>query len=381
MRFSSLKRESSNIFFLSIFCFLVGCSFGQKEPDAESVDFSKQRQAAVEFEKGNVLMDSEDYAGALQIFDKILVDFPVSTLDAMVTYNAGLANLMLQQCRDAESQLRKVIRFSHKDTPSLAMRARLRLSDALNCLGKEREAMVLLLEINKDRARLPLEIGEAELPAKIAAAYSRNGNRKMAERYFAVAEQGLRKLQAKNLAAKDKQALLAKTLFTMGDTSHVKKSEVNPQGYYQTLKVQQRYLLRAVEYDIKPWSQKAYDQLTNVYDLTWEFVQKVQPNPELDETSARRDLKAQKSKLVQMAVEGLQDLKRGKNLGIEAPSILQELFRHLERQETKLNNYLVAEVPGSEYTTEAVKLQGPKREGRVKSEETILEQKSNSKKK
>lgn len=383
MRYFQQKKNSTS--YLALICvmiFISGCSYFSKKDDSkDSVNFSSQETAAKEFERGNVLMDSEDYRAALSVYERILVVHPVSTLDAMIMFNVGLSNLLLGQCTEAEPHFRKVVRFTHKDTPSLTVRAKLRLSEALSCQGKEKEAMVLLLEINRDKSKLPHEVAEAELPAKIAAAYSRNGNRKMADRFFGIAENGLRKVQSRNLPVKDKQALLAKTLFLMGDATNVKKETGGPEGYFQTLKVQQRYLLRAVEFDVKPWSQKAYDQLINVYGNTWDFLKDIQPDPNLDETASRRDVKVRKANVVQIAMDGLKALKDSRNLGIEPPELLNELLRKLTQQEAKLTNYLVAEVPGSEYTSEAMKLQSGKREGQVKSDETILEKKAKAKKK
>lgn len=373
MKFLLQIKQISSLSVLTLV--LTACSlFGKKED--EKIDYSNQEVAAQEFEKGNILMDSENYQGALDVYSKIIVDKPVSTLDGLILFNAGLSHLLLQQCPAAESKLRKVVRMTHKTTPSLSVRAKLRLSESLSCQGKEKEAMVLLLEIDKEKSLLSAEVGGAEVPAKIAAAYSRNGNRKMAERYFAIAENGVRKLQAQKMAAKDKLSLLGKSLFLMGDATNVKKETLDPQAYFQTLKVQQRYLLRAVEYDVKPWSQKAYDQLLEVYEPTWVFAANITPDPALDETAARRDLKVKRSTIIQMAMDSLRDLKAGKNLGMPETPMRNDLFTNLEKQLAKMNNYLVAEVPGSEFTSEAMKLQAPKREGRVKSGVTELEKKS-----
>lgn len=368
---------------LALAASVSGCSlFGSKDKAANEVDFASQQKASIEFEKANVMMDSGNYAGALEIYDRIIVAHPVTTLDSMIIFNAALSHLQLANCPAAEAGFRKVVRATNKDTPSLAIRAKLRLADALNCQGKEKEAMVLLLEINRDRSRLPIEIGEAELPAKIAAAYSRNGNRKMADQYFAVAELGLRKLQAQRISAKDRAQILAQTLFTMGDFSNVKKDVVEPSSYFQTLKVQQQYLLRAVEFDIKPWSQKAYDQLTTVYEQTWRFVAKISPQSGGGDPANRRDVKVKRSQIIELALAGLKELRDSKNLGVQSPQMVNDLYQQLGKQETKLNNFLVADTPGSEYTNEAMKLQAPRREGQVKANEnTILERKAKKKRK
>jgi len=374
-------KKFRTLFFVLL---LAGCASSGEKDKLSQADFASQKKTAEEFEKANVLMDAEDYPAAIAIFDRLVVDGPVSTLDAMITFNSGLSHMFLNQCAKAEDRFRKTLRVTNAETPSLAIRARLRLTDALTCLGKEKEAMVMLLEINKNKNLLPLEVAEAEIPAKIAAAYSRNGNQRMAENFFSVAERGLRLVQTKTTPAKEKRTLLAKTLFLMGDTSHVQKSRPQAEPYFKTLKVQQKYLLRAAELDVKPWSPKAIEQLEKAYEPTWEFINQVSSsaNPgkgNLD-TQTRRTVKQQRSTIVELALETLRQLKESRTIMEQPVPSVAELFRTIEKQETRLNNLLVAEVPGTELTSEALRNLEPKKPGRVKSDETILEKNARKKK-
>lgn len=370
------------LFAAALFLIFGGaCASKQVGGDPNAIDISSQKKVAEEFEKGNILMDSEDFKGALKVFDRIIVDNPVSTLDAMVMFNSGLSHMMIQECAPAENLLRKVVRFTNVKTPALAIRAKLKLSDALACQGKQKEAMVLLLEIYRDRKMLPLEIGEAEVPAKIAAGYSRIGNRKYADRYFKIAELGVRKIEATRGSEQARRMTLARTLFMMGDTSFTNEAMQTPEAYFLTLKTQQKYLLKTIEYDVKPWSAKASDQILAAYDKTWDILKNQNVDEKTDDPKLRREQKVQKSKILQMALSSIRDLRHQRNLGITTSSISTQLLEAIEKRETKISNFLVSEAPGSEQTAEAMKLDSPRREGRVKSDTTVLERKAKAKKK
>jgi hypothetical protein len=361
--------SSSFRFSLSFFVFvplvLVGCASREKTNTTE--ELKKQDETVDTFEKGNELMDKEDYAAAAKIFDRLIVNDPASTLDAVILFNAGLSHLMNKDCQKAEDRLRRVVRFAKKDMKGLLLRSKLRLSDALICLGKTKEAMIVQLEIFRDRKDLPLELGEAELPAKIAAGYARNGNRKMADRYFQMAEKGLRRVQG---------PIFARTLFFMGDTSQSLQSVKTFEDFLGVLRTQQKYLLKAVESEVEPWAEKSGDQILAAYRKSWDFVQQKPATPDAMSRREMKEKNAQRMQQVLLSIKELRDLRR---LDRKSPPDVVDLFRGLAIEETKIRNFMVSEVPGSELSAEAERLQAPRREGRVKSGVTDLEKKAQRK--
>ena len=372
-------KSKKKVLLISILALsLSACASKKKDGKSEVVqrpDFSQQNEAVRAFEQANALFDDEDYEGAAKAYDKIMVAKPVSTLDGLIIFNSGLSYQMTGDCRKAALRYRKVIRFSQKrKAEPLTLRAKLRLSDAYACLGLVNRSMVLLSEIFKQRRKLAPEIGLAEIPAKLAAGYSRLGNRKMADSYFKIADKGLRILENTKQDAKKQNLMLSKTLFTMGDTSRVKFKEGDHTAYFRTIKTLQKYLLRSMAYQIEPWQEKAATQIVAAYERTWKLVDDVKPPKEFNKTRGSRAVKVERGKILQLALDSLRDLKQQKLPG-KRPEGITQLFKRLERTRLKMRNYLVAEVPGSELTEEAKYLQGDKREGRTKSPNPILERK------
>lgn len=374
-----MKSKKKIVLISAVFLCLTACGSKKKNNEKKvlAADYSQQREALAAFEAANTLFDEESYASAAKAYDKIMVATPVSTLDGLIMFNSGLAHQMNDNCKLAVSRYRKVIRFSRKRKASaLVLRAKLRLSDAYSCLGQADKSLVLLTEVFKQRKELNPAIGMAEVPAKLAAGYSRLGNRKMADYYFKIADRGLRMLENLNKNSKNQKKLLSKTLFTMGDTSRVKFNTKNHKTYFRTLVTLQKYLLRSISYEIEPWSMRAASQIVEAYEYSWKLVEDVKAPEGLSKARAERAIKVQRGKILQSALAGIRDLEKEK-LPYDKSKQVADLMQRMGRSKLKMRNYLVAEVPGSELTQEAKKLQAPKREGRVKSDEkTILERKT-----
>ncbi|MCU0351565.1 MAG: hypothetical protein MUF43_12185, partial [Flavobacterium sp.] len=94
--------------------------------------------------------------------------------------------------------------------------------------------------------------------------------------------------EAQKLASKEKRSLIARTLYTMGDSSFNPPQAVAADDHFKAAKTQQKYLLKAVEMDSAPWSQKAQEQLLGIYSKTWNYVSDIKPSANVQETKARR---------------------------------------------------------------------------------------------
>ncbi len=357
---------------------VAACATGPSTAEVYLENAKRQKEVQDKFEAGGKLMDEEKYEAAAKIFDGITVDIPATTLDGMVLYNSGVAYQMMGDCRKSSDRFRRLVRFAQKSSPFLSVRGKLRLSEAMTCLGENRKATILLVEVFRDRKHLPVEIGEAEIPAKLAAAYASRGDRKTADKYLQIAELGLKKLELQNRNMKDLKQVTAKTLYVMGNLSQLGGTNLPPVNYFTTLKTFQPYLLRSAMLGQDPWSGRAIEEIAKAYDGTWQLVEKAaQPAAKeqaKDSARARRDLKAQRAEIVRMAQDCLRALHKNVLPGRPLPTPVKDLLARLQTQQAKFSNYIAGETPGSELTDAALKAQAAKREGQVKAkEQSVLE--------
>lgn len=219
------------------------------------------------YDRGVKYLDMENYASAADEFDRLLVAKPAAELDLATTFNSGAAYEGLGQCGRAAERYREVARSSAGKFPRLEAQALYRLSLAYECLNENDKTVVALLDARKRAAELPMNIMRAELPARLAAAYSRVGNRELAIKYFTEASQGLKEVLASGTSARAAKETVAKTLYAMGRLNAAQKRvEGNPVAFVQSLSMQQPYLLQAIELRFPQWTRRATEDLILAYE-------------------------------------------------------------------------------------------------------------------
>ena len=253
---------------------LWGCSLlSSKEQTLLANSEMQNKKNAELFEKGNEALDKENYRSALRSF-KSLLNEPISgTLEAVVLYNLGLSYWGLKKCAVSAGYFRKVIKISDQEHKRLRTEALLRLSYCYECLQRNALVISTLTDVRVRRRILSLEVGYAEVSARLGAAYLRENNHRVAERYFLEAESAIQKITKQNKKIKEQQELLGRTLFLMGQVtslSNQKDQNLVSRGYVKSLKALQKYLLMAVELNHSVWSEKAADEIIQAYDLILE---------------------------------------------------------------------------------------------------------------
>jgi len=198
---------------------------------------------------------------------------------------------------------------------------------------------------------LPPEVALAEVPARLAGAYARMGNRKMAKVYFQMAERGIKTLGTYKTTKTKRKELLARTLYMMGsfDPKHYNADE--SEKFLYNLEYVQRYLLRSVEMDHEKWSARSAEKILQAYDRVWDLIR--QYDLKIKNSKAvleRRKNEKQKIELVRAAVNSIALLKR-ERFPLEDPSeLVNVLFSQIDKKEIKLQTYLAGNVLGNEET-------------------------------
>jgi tetratricopeptide (TPR) repeat protein len=322
---------------------LTACA--SKRPVIDASDDAKENPV---FEKGLKALEKENYAEAAAIFDKILVAKPASEADLVITYNSGAAHEGQGHCGKAGERYREVVRASAGKYKQIEALSLYRLSLMYECLGQDSKSITALLDAKKRGAQLAFETAHAEIPARLAAAYARIGNKQKAVEYFAQASEGLKKIVNQTQNHKQKE-LVARTLFLMGQLNSGQRSaSVPPASYMQSLSMQQPYLLQAVEMDHPRWSKRASDDLRLAYDNIWRFS--------FQSPEQRRDFYTR-------GVQAIQELRKIRLPNAGAP--VNDIFAHLDTAEDKLQTELAKVAEYNKLTPDAESREGLKRQGKL----------------
>ncbi|MGE4130106.1 MAG: hypothetical protein AB7F86_00625 [Bdellovibrionales bacterium] len=324
---------------------LSACSSSQKQKDDLLKDLNRENPM---FERGLKYLEKEKYAEAAHEFDTLLLQKPGTELDLVTLYNSGAAHEGLGNCTKAAERYREVIRSSAGGFKLLEAQTLLRLSMAYECLGQDAKVIAALLDARKRGKELPYETRQAEIPARLAAAYARLGNRKKALEYFNQASESLKKLVTANKGKAQKE-LLGRTLFLMGQLNPgQRRAEVAADSYMLGLSMQQAYLLQAAELNHPNWSTKAIADLRLGYANIW----KLTTQSEKEERN--------------LYVRGLQAINELRRIKLpNEPSAVQAIFAELDEHENRIQQALAKIATVTPLTPDAAKREGLKREGRV----------------
>lgn len=134
----------------------------------------------------------------------------------------------------------------------------------LEALAEDDRSLASLKDAERRTKSLPEEIGQTELPARLAAAYARERNFAEAERYFILAERQLGRLRAK-VAKGEQPEWLPRILYAMG---HRPLGEITWERFETALIPLERsqiYLLQSAEMGVQPWANLAAEELIGSY--------------------------------------------------------------------------------------------------------------------
>jgi len=314
----------------------------------EQTEFSDE-VAPPDFQRGLKALEKEDYGTAAQIFDRLLVAKPASEQDLVTSFNSGNAYEGLGDCKKASERYREVIRSSAGKYLGLEAHALYRQSLMYECLGQDTKTVTSLLDAKKREKFLPIEVARAELPARLASAYSRLGNRAKALEYFNQASEGLKVVLAGGTSPRTQKETLGKTLFYMGHLNPAQKqADSEPMGFLSALSMQQPYLLQAVELKNPTWSRKAAEDLNTAYDNMTRY--------RIDDVEKRN----------QFYTRSLQVIAELRKIRLpDGGKAEDEIFGKVDRTERRIQNELATIAETTKLTPDAQKREGLKRQGRL----------------
>ena len=371
MKKTSKKKISKILWSLTVFTFLA-CSHAPPPAKAPATHIGDPAKEKILFDQGFKALSKSDYKTAATKFTDLITQYPTTSYFHHAQYNLGLASEGLGKYPEAAQQYKSVAEFYQGTHNRDEVDALYRLSICYEVANDDPKVILTLLELQNHTALLGHDIADVELPARLAAAYARQGNHEQAESYFSKAEVGLKRLRALHPKG-DTLLWLPKTLYSMGHLSPPQK-DLDPKSFenYLTSLVQtQEWLVQAAELGDNSWSKKAAEDLINIYFASWDVVEK-HPTPSLPDKLLA--LKTQQEEQKGMAVnfdKAISKLKLERippsPLEPEA-SRLKTVFNSIDVLQ-KQNDALLQRPPVQDQpTVESQQREGLKRQGVIKEE-------------
>lgn len=243
-------------------CFLLlsSCSYFSKRAEPEVL--ITPDQAAMNHSENLLKMGQFDAARVS--YETIQQRFPQSLYFEAARLGQAQSLEGLGRYTEALELNKDIANKNRAYRPEIAAIAFYHMSFCYEALGDDLKTVAALLDAKTLSAKLPPAIANAEIPARLAQVYGRQGRQDEAIAYLNEAEKGLAKVRDQGEKDLDK-SWLAKTYVQMGSVS---TNQLSAEGYEPFLLGQalvQPYLLKALSLDDPEWSKKAASKLKETY--------------------------------------------------------------------------------------------------------------------
>ena len=316
---------------------------------------------------------SRQLADARLQLERFLKQEPASRWTIAARVNLGLALQSLELWSEALLQYRVAAVSGERAAPALQITALYGMVGCYEALGDDRAAIAALHDLlnSNRRAALPPEFAQAELPGRLAAAYSRIGNSEASLEYYNIAEAGISAMRARQ---QDKPAKwLGQTLYLVG---RISLDSINWQNFETVLRVldrSQMYLVQAAELAQQPWSEQAAQDLIGTYRNLWTVIENPPASSLSDPVLAERDIQEKKWTVAGMLLDELQLLKAYELPPPERTSpSADKIFAFADELQKKINAVLMKQPAGEGLTPESLQRRETIR-GRVMHPDSTLE--------
>ena len=336
-----------------ILLLLSGCvSKGPRDYSGAEIDPRVRAEQEGRLSIAEAAFVAGNYAQAESLFLEFQKQFPTSIFYQKSQF--GLAQSIEAQERwsQAAQLYRQTIDATQATQPGIAAQAYFQLSFCYENLGDETRVLASLQDAQRLKAHLPVEIAEAEIPARLAASYSRMGRAQEAQVLFKEAQRGIERIRGQQNTAFSSD-WLAKTYYQMGVLSTQQIHSENIQTVMDTLRMVQAFSLMSAEAAGEPWSGMASTGLMRSYRDLWNAVLQIPLNPSLESGAAQREQTERQDKFAGDLLIMINDLKSYRAPEPASESVqASELFIYLGYLEKSLQNHLYALKERNPLTTE-----------------------------
>lgn len=154
---------------------------------------------------------------------------------------------------------------------------------------QDTKALALLLESRKVLHLLPDESAKAQIPARIAMLYSKEGNAKESVKYVLEADHQLKSLMEK-WDLKQRAEFAPELYYKLGKTFVGELTELNFKSYLAALIPAQQYQIKAMQYAQSPFAEKAFEYFRLNHELIWSIASQQSRQKQIEFASLYQDL-------------------------------------------------------------------------------------------
>ena len=254
------------IFLVLLFLGMTGCSLWPFR-SSRSIPSEPAPELYVVAQKH---IEAARWADAELTLNDYLAKNPTSRWQRSSEYLLGVVYEGQDKCPAALEKYRGVIQDVNSPAEVQAQ-SLFRSSFCWEAQGEEVKVIASLNDVWGRRAFLPIVTREAELPARLAAAYARAGNFDEADRFFKMAEEGLIKMRSQT--GEREPDWLGRTLYTMG---HLSSSSLDTNEFRNVIRPiprSQAFLVRAAATNQKPYADLAHKDISGLYQKLLQIVE------------------------------------------------------------------------------------------------------------
>lgn len=342
--------------FILISLLVSGCAiFKNSDVSGRPLDPQKKAQQEKELLIAQSHLEQDSNEKALELFQKFKVQFIGSPLYVKAVFGEAQSLEKLGRWSEAIVLYRETIELTRFSQPELAAEALFLSSFCYEALGDEIKVQTSLRDALNLKDYLSAATVQAEIPARLAASYYRSSQSKLAFEQLELAEKGVLLLKGGN------QLWAAKTYFHMGLLSYNQISSENFQSTVETLRIVQRFSLKAVELGQAIWSAKASEGLKNNYMHLLQVLKQESPNKTLEFGASQRELSERKKRMAKEIIMSINQLRQMQLPEENNNEYVKNLFSYMEGIELDLLTLLYSQKEMNELTPSSESRSGLKR--------------------
>jgi|GEM_PF-1248275 len=344
----------------------LGCaSVNQKIWTSSSKNSAEVSEQEIgEIESAEKLFADAKYAEAKQKYIEFQKKYPQSIYLQSARLAEGQCSEYLGNPERAGEIYDGVILNTQSAHPQIAAIAIFRKSFVYEILGDDLKALTTLLDLNVHQDQLPTEVGLIQLPGRMAMLYNKLGQLEESEKYIQILNQNLEV----TLKGKITKAQLAESYLLMGSLSSKSINETNWTTFARGFKVSSLFLIKSIESNQSPWSDKAQELLSQHMKNYWEWIRLAGSSKDpisKSGISLREAIENQK----QMAHDFLEtltilDLRRPVEVG-QWTNLQKKLFDQLDSYQKDVQILFVQRSQLNELSAESLNANSLKRSGKL----------------
>ncbi len=309
LKFTNLLLKLFFRFIFLLYIFTCGSCISIDSSELKSNKNNSQDLDAEkdEIENLNTLLDKNQFEQLQSKCNEFIKAHPFSIYLNEVTYLLALSYEYFQDWTAAISNYNFIIANSINGAKEFLSLSLYRKSICFQALQENEKAIASLKDALNRKEYLPLEVSEAQIPARLASLYASLNQKKAADYFNLQAELGIRYL--KNIKKASDQNWLAETLFQMGTLQNDQLDEENFNQNLLSFSRQQKYLLQTIELANPKWSPKAKDQLIQSYSMFLNLIKNFRVNKSDDWAVDQFEISEKKSNMAASIDESMALLK------------------------------------------------------------------------